>query len=93
MGDLKVEMVQMGAAQDALEKRMEEERKAAMEVAISELIILSIPLAYKYRVNKFKLNYLTPVNLFNWNSNYTLSAWCVDNDSAKSTMDSILFVY
>ena len=65
MDDLKVEMVQMGAAQDALEKRMEEERQAAMEVAISELIILSIPLAYKYLVNKFKLNYLTPVNLIN----------------------------
>ena len=65
MDDLKVEMVQIWAAQDAPEKRMEEERQAAMEVAISELIILSIPLAYKYRVNKFKLNYFTPVNLIN----------------------------
>ena len=43
-------MVQMGAAQDALEKRMEEERKAAMEVAAS--CSFSIPIAYKHLVNK-----------------------------------------
>ena len=30
--DMKQEMEQMGRAQDALEKRMEEERKSAMEV-------------------------------------------------------------